>query len=193
MAEIVQQAIKGLLEAPAGLEGKHARYHLFHRVGPWVACFSHGLWAFVFALNGVAFMAYYNVVVTLLFAIYGYLWPRRQGPKWFIHLLYFGEIPLHALLGTLYAGLGAMFWLFPLVSAIVCLVTPQFSWARKSLISAALVACSFVIGVLAITSQPLVVLTQKTIFFLFVANTISVSSALVYYMGTNQHLVEVGE
>ena len=182
-----------MLWTPPGLEGKDARYYMFHRLGPWVACFSHGLWAMTFALNGVIVMAYYNIAVTLLFAVYGYLWPRRQGPMWYVHLLYFGEIPLHALLGTLYAGHGAMFWLFPLVPAIVCLVTPQFSWALKTSICTALVACAVLVGVLAITFQPWVTMPELSIVFLFVVNTISVSSAFIFYLGINQHLVETAE
>ena len=193
MSDLIQRAIGLMLWTPPEMEDKEARYYSFHRLGPWVASFSHGLWAVIFALNGVAVMAYYNIAVTLLFAAYGYLWPRRQGPMWYIHLLYFAEIPLHALLGTLHAGLEAMFWLFPLVSAIVCLVTPQFSWVRKTLICSALLACAISIGVLAILSQPWVVMSDASVIFLFVLNTISVSSALVFYLGLNQHLVETAE
>ncbi|WP_433989342.1 hypothetical protein SuNHUV7_38720 (plasmid) [Pseudoseohaeicola sp. NH-UV-7] len=193
MFDLIQRTIDLVLWTPPGIDGKEARYYMFHRLGPWVASFSHGLWAITFALNGVTVMANYNIAVTLLFAVYGFLWPRRQGPMWYIHFLYFGEIPLHALLGTLYAGVGAMFWLFPLVSAIVCLVTPQFSWARKTLICSGLVAYAVLVGVLEITSQPWVIMPDASIIFLFVLNTISVSSALVFYLGLNQYLVETAE
>ncbi|MEO9574717.1 MAG: adenylate/guanylate cyclase domain-containing protein [Lentilitoribacter sp.] len=193
MSDVIQRTIDLILWTPPGMEGTDARYYMFHRLGPWVAGFTHGLWAITFALNGVTVMAYYNIAVTLLFVLYGYLWPRRQGPMWYILLLYFGEIPLHALLGTLHAGVGAMFWLFPLVPAIVCLVTPQFSWVRKTLICSALVACAISIGVVAITSQPWVIMPEMSVIFLFVVNTISVSSAFILYLGINQHLVETAE
>ncbi|MEX0338883.1 MAG: adenylate/guanylate cyclase domain-containing protein [Arenibacterium sp.] len=193
MPDPLQRIIRLMLWTPPELEGKEARYFMFHRLGPWVACFSHGLWAYTFALNGVTFMAYYNGAVTLMFALYGYLWPRRKCPVWYIHLLYFGEIPLHALLGTLYAGTEAMFWLFPLVPAIVCLVTPQFSWGLKTVICTSLTVCAVAIGILAIGAQPWVLMPEVAIMFLFVVNTISVSSAFVFYLGVNQFLVETAE
>ena len=193
MPELIQRLVDLLFWSPPGTEAKEARYFSFHRLGPWVACFSHGLWAIVFAANGVTFLAYYNVIVTLLFAFYGYLWFRNRAPNWFVHLLYFGEIPLHALLGTLYTGLPTMFLLFPLVSAVVCFINPHFSWRRKTLICTALVTCTVLIGVLAIISQPWVEISQASVVLLFVANTISVSVALVFYLGINQYLVESAE
>ena len=193
MPDIIQRIVDLLFWAPEGMEAREARYLSFHRLSPWVACFSHGLWAMVFALNGVTFMAYYNVVVTLMFAFYGYLWFRLRAPNWYIHLLFFGEIPLHALLGTLYTGLPTMFWLFPLISAVVCFINPQFSWARKTLICTALVTWSVIIGLLALAFQPWVEISQASIVMLFVANTISVSVALVFYLGINQYLVESAE
>lgn len=193
MSNLIRRTIDLMLWTPPGMEGKEARYYMFHRLGPWVAGFTHALWAITFAVNGVTVMAYYNIAVTLMFAVYGYLWPLRQGPMWYIHLLYFVEIPLHALLGTLFTGGAAMFWLFPLVPATACLVTPQFSWARKTAICTALTVCAISFGVLAIISQPWVIMPEAAIVFLFIINTTSVCSALVFYLGINQHLVEVAE
>ena len=182
-----------MLSTPAGMTGKNARYYIFHRLGPWVACFSHGSWIIVFALNDLMFMAYYNVVVTALFVLYGILWTRMMGPMWFIHLLYFIEIPLHALLGTLYTGPVTMFWMFALVPAIIGLITPQFSWALKATICFVLLAFACALGAWAITNPAWAQVSNGWTIFLFVTNTISVSMAFVFYLGVNQFLVESAE
>ncbi len=193
MLHLMQNLLHFLVWVPEGLKGKHARYYMFHRAGAWVACFSHGSWIVVFALNDVWFMAYYNMVVTALFAIYGVLWHRVQGPMWFIHFLYFIEIPLHALLGTLYTGFATMFWMFSMIPALVCLLTPQFSWHLKISICAGLVALSCALGVWAILGAPWASFSTAWVVYLFVTNTISITIAFVVYLGMNQHLVEVAE
>jgi len=182
-----------LLWTPKGHTGKFARYYNFHSIGAWVACFSHASWIIVFALNENWFMAYYNAVVTVMFATYAFLWHRRQGPMWFIHFLYFVEVPIHALLGTLYTGFTTMFWMFSLLPSLVCLLTPHFSWPRKTAICAALLIYTCGIGVWAILLSPWSPVSQGWVIYLFISNTISISIAFVVYLGINQHLVETAE
>ena len=193
MSKLSSGFIESLLWIPPDLTRQSSRYYLFNRIAAWVACLSHGSWVVVFALNNLTLMAYYNVVVTALFALFGFLWYRSQCPKWFTYILFFGEIPMHALLGTLYTGLGTMFWMFGTIPAIACLLTPQFSWPKKVAVCLGLVVFSCATGVWAIFAGPWNALSQGWVVYLFVTNTLSISSAFVLYLGLNQYLVEIAE
>lgn len=190
---MLEFAIRLLTSVPDGLRGEDARQYLFFKNGNWLAAVSHASWIVVFALNGVAFMAWYNVFVSALFAAGGLAWLRYAGPMWFMIVLWLIEVPLHAFLGTLFSGLETLFWIVPLTSAVACLLMSQFSWQTRAIVSGLMTATSGMCGTFAFFISPLSPLSDGSVLYLFVTNFVGVLSAIVVYLGINQYLVKTAE
>jgi class 3 adenylate cyclase len=193
MADPLRKLADFLLYVPDTLTGEDARQYMFFRIGAWVATATHASWVIVFALNGVALVAWYNVVVTALFAFSGHTWRDRRGPMWFMLTLYLIEIPLHGFLGTLFTGLETMFWLMGFIATIPCLIAPQLSWRTKFVLSGVITAFCCACAVFALSLQPLTPFPVAWVVYLLVSNVLSVSSAFVLYLGLNQYSVLIAE
>jgi adenylate cyclase len=191
--DIRERAARLFLSVPDGLTGEDARQYMFLKIGSWLAAACHASWVVVFALNGVPFMAWYNVFVSVLFAASGIAWLRYAGPMWYVLGLWLIEVPLHALLGTLFTGLETLFWLVPLTSAVLCLIISQFSWQKRAILSGLMTAISGVCGMLTLFVSPLVPLSDGSTLYLFVTNFIGILASIVMYLGINQYLVKTAE
>lgn len=193
MFGLMQRITTFFLEPPKDLTNEYARQYIFFRTGAVVASLTHATWALVFALNGNAFMAWYNLCVTGLFAYSGWAWLRWRGPMWLMLGANIAEISFHGLLATIVTGNATLFWLMALIPNIVVFLVPQWSWLRKSVLAGliTLLCCGY--GVMGFFVAPLDPLPFEWTVFLFAFNFCSVASAFVLYLGMNQYLVLVAE
>lgn len=189
---MLKSLIKFLLSVPEGLTSEYARQHIYFKIGYPNAAIVHFIYAVVFAANGTVFLAWYNIVASGIFALGALIWPRFRNPLWLLVPLWFIEIPTHALLGTLMTGVGTLFWIVPVVSVIVCLITPQFSWPTRIILAAALTVWVGVLSSLGFVVQPMATLSTASLVVLFLCNFF-VLVALIFYVGAAQHLVQIAE
>ncbi|MCA0928807.1 adenylate/guanylate cyclase domain-containing protein [Ruegeria profundi] len=181
-----------LLKVPDGLSSEQERLHVFFRFGYANAAIVHLLYSVVFALNGVTWLAWYNVAVTALFVLGAVIWSRLANPLWLFVTLWIIEIPLHALLGTLATGVMTMFWIVPITTAILSLITPSFSWLTRTVLaccSTIYVGFLFSLGFMMQPSTPLTT-ASEIVLFLF---NYAILGAMVFYVGAAQHLVQIAE
>lgn len=181
-----------LLKVPDGASSEHARQHVFFKVGYPTAAVVHLLYSAIFALNGVTLLAWYNIVVTGMFALGTGIWPRFRNPLWLFIPLWIVEIPLHALLGTLATGVQTMFWIVPISSAVLSLIIPSFSWLTRIVLAATLTVYVGVLFSFGFVVQPETTLKTSSEVALFLCNYI-VLAAVIFYVGAAQRLVQIAE
>jgi class 3 adenylate cyclase len=181
-----------LLKVPDGLSSEHARQHVFFRFGYANGAVVHFLYSLVFFLNSVTWLAWYNLAVTVLFALGALVWSRISNPLWLFVPLWIIEIPLHALLGTLATGVMTMFWIVPITTAVLSLIIPSFSWpTRIALASCSTIYVGFLFS-LGFMIQPDTPLTTSSEIVLFLFNY-AILGAMIFYVGAAQLLVQIAE
>ena len=190
--EALNALIRYLLSVPDGLTGEYARQYVFFRIGYPNAAVVHLIYAVIFAMNGVAFLAWYNLVVTALFALGARYWSRIPDPLWLFVLLWLIEIPFHALMGTLMAGTHTLFWIVPAASAIASLIIPRFSWPVRIVLAATLTVYSGFVCSLGLFIPPAASLTQSSQLLLLLCN-FGVLAALIFFVGAAQRIVQIAE
>lgn len=184
--------IRYLLSVPDGLTGEYARQHIFFKVGYPNATVVHVIYAVIFAMNGVTVLAWYNFVVSALFALGAKYWSKILNPLWLFMPLWLIEIPFHALLGTLMTGVHTLFWIVPAASAIASLIMPQFSWPMRIILASTLTVYSGVVFSLGLFIPPTASLTKTAEILLFLCN-FGVLAALIFYVGAAQRIVQLAE
>ena len=193
MLALLNRIAKALLATSSGTNGEAARFEIAWRVGNPLAATSHAIWSVIFFLNGLTFMGWYNVLVALLFFASTFYKGRTGFHLWILILLWWVEVPLHALLGTLHTGLTTLFWLFPVASAMISLVVHEWSWPRRSAIAAAMLGITLAICLTAFFVEPLSQITLASRITLFAQNFLSALGGVTLYLGMNQFLVVVTE
>ena len=187
------QLFQKLVAVPEDLKGEEAREYAFFKIGYVVAIISHFSWALTFYLNGLWSMAVYNLVVTGLFAIGAYIWRLERFPRGLIISLWLIAIPLHAVLGTLFAGFETLFWAAPLISAIVVLTSPKFSWSSSVIVSVVAVIAACTLGLVTYFVAPIHPLSVGSNLYLFATNFIGIFGALTMFVGLNQFIAHTAE
>ena len=188
----MQAILRFLLTVPDGLSSAEGRQYVFYRIGYPNAAFVHLVYAIVFALNGISGLAWYNIVVSVLFAAGGFIWTRLSNPLLLFVPLWLIEIPFHALVGTLMTGSQTLFWMVPAASAVAALITPQFSWPVRAILGTLLTVYTGAVCALGFFFTPIAPLTQASELILFGCN-IAILAALISYVGFAQRLVEIAE
>jgi class 3 adenylate cyclase len=181
-----------LLAVPDGLSSEEARQYIFFKIGYPNGASIHLLYCIIFAMNGVAFLAWYNLVVTGLFTLGALTWSRFRNPLWLFVLLWIIEIPLHALLGTLATGIQTMFWIVPISSAVLSLIIPSFSWPVRIVLASILTIYVGFLFSLDFITEPASPLTTSSEVALFLSNYV-VLGAIIMYVGSAQRLVQIAE
>ncbi|MEP1209243.1 MAG: adenylate/guanylate cyclase domain-containing protein [Rhizobiaceae bacterium] len=185
--------IRRVLAVPDRLESEEAREYAFFKVAYPVAVLSHISWAFIFWFNDLQEMFYYNLAVSALFLIGGFIWARSRLAILLIVVLWLIEIPFHALLGTYYGGFTTLFWTAPLVSAITCLITPKFSWKLRSMLAFLAVLAAGGLGLATFYMPPVHPLTASSNIYLFTSNFVGILGSLTLFLGINQFIAKEAE
>lgn len=181
-----------VLNTPDGLNNEQAREYLFFKIGYPNAAGAHILYAVVFALNDVTWLAWYNVIVAIAFGLAAAVRHKFMNPLWLFVPLWLVEIPFHALLGTLTTGVLTMFWFVPIASAVPCLLITSFSWQAKALLASSLTIYSGVLLSLGFFLQPSTPLPTPAAVVLFLCN-FQILAAMIFYIAVVQRVVQVAE
>ena len=193
MLAFLNKQIQTLLKTPPHLTNEEARFYLFGVIGYRFGAVVHTLFALSFWMNGQDFLAAYNAVVAVLFAIGHHVWIRQSAPIWLSITLFCIEVPFHASMATLVTGVANNFWLFGLFPVIVWLVTPDIRRIWRYVFSTTTAVA--VIGVAAATLYfgPVSPLPLNWMVFFFVLNTGTVISGVGSYMAVYELVVTATE
>ena len=181
-----------IIKTPDGLSNEYARQHLFFKIGYPNAAGVHLFYTIIFSLNGATWLAWYNILVSGLFAICALNWHRLSNPMWAFVPLWLIEIPFHAFLGTWATGVLTMFWVVPIASAVPCLIMPSLSWRTRIILACLLTIYAGALFSLGFFIEPAAPLPIAPAVALFLCN-FQILGALIFYVGAAQRVVEIAE
>ncbi|MGI9479804.1 MAG: adenylate/guanylate cyclase domain-containing protein [Hyphomicrobiaceae bacterium] len=167
-----QHFLNWINRAPEGADTALRRGYALARVGFPIGLLSHGAFIFLFWYLDQPVMALFNVfsVVLISWGVWS-AWTLRDI-KLPTMLTLLGEIPLHAVLATLYMGPAPFFLAFLLFPICLMPLLPYFGAQARLAQSMACVFVFVVAGTVAIGMEPLRPLSPSWNVFFFVFNAI---------------------
>lgn len=139
---------------PTGLTKAEERYHTTFKFGLTVGTIAHIGFLILFTVLEYTTLALYNIFSVAAFA-YG-TWRMLQGDlKIPIYLSLLIEVPLHALLATIYFGFDAGFWLLTFISVTGLLIWPHPTRATRLVICLATATFTAILAVWAVGRAPI--------------------------------------
>ena len=189
----VPRIIRFFITAPESYSAQRAREFIFFNIAYWVGALSHTSWAVLFALNGIGFMAWYNLVVSLVFLGAALSWRKFGNPGWIFIPLFVIEVPFHGMIGTVLCGITTLFWTVPLAAATGCLINTNYWWKTRVQLTVLMCFLSLIAGIGGLVYGAIAPLSQLSVAYLFVTNFIGILCAVILYLGLNQYVVLVTE
>jgi adenylate cyclase len=135
-----------LINPPAGFQPDYVRFYVLGQIGYSLGLVTHIGYFFLFWFLDLGILAAFNI---LSIAIYSFaVWQHNKGNmKWPFYLGIIVEMPVHAVLATVYLGLLSGYWLHIFV-AITIILLAAFMSRKIRLISVLLL--TIVMSILAI-------------------------------------------
>jgi len=167
-----------LTQSPAGFSPEYARFYFVARLTYPFGLIGHAGFILIFWSLDLVVLAIFNVfsVVVFMFAVIqsnrGYM--RLPGV-----LTMLVEVPIHAILATIYTGAATGFWIYLLLSTVFVLLLPFFSRRLRLSLSAGLIFVLLVIASFAIVGEPIKHIANEWVLFLFINNMLIFGAALV--------------
>ncbi len=179
-----QQFLNWINRAPEGADTTLKRGYALARVGFPIGLSSHGAFIFLFWYLDQPTMALFNIfsVALISWGVWS-AWTLRDIRLPTI-LTLLGEIPLHAILATLYMGSAPFFLAFLLFPIGLMPLLPYFSPRNRFALSMACTVVFVVAGAIAIGTEPLRPLPQIWNVFFFIFNAVPT----VAFVGINAAL-----
>ena len=100
-----------MTKSPAGLRPDFVRFYILGRIAYPLGFLGHAGFLGMFWLLDLKVLAAFNIISIAIFLLA--IWAHNRGEMlWPVILTLFFEIPVHAVLATVYIGLGSAFWIF---------------------------------------------------------------------------------
>ena len=172
MDSVPQRILSWINRAPEEADTALKRGYALARVGFPIGLFSHTAFIFLFWYLDQPIMALFNIcsVALITWGVWSAWTLRDIKLPTFLTLL--GEIPLHAVLATLYMGLAPFFLAFLLFPIALMPLLPYYRPRTRLALSMACVVVFVVAGAMAIGTEPLRPLPQLWNIFFFVFNAV---------------------
>lgn len=167
-----------LMRSPDGLRPAQARFLVVARLGYPLGALGHLGYALMFWYLDLTVLAVFNIFSTVLFASAVVL-TNRGNLRLPIALTILGEIPIHAILATIYIGPAAGFWIYFFSSGLVVLLIPFYSRRLRLALNAVLVLALIVLAIFTIGVEPLQPIAHEWVVFLFISNVLLFAAGLV--------------
>lgn len=137
-----------LLKKPEGLNKEEQRFFIAFKFALPLGIIFHAAFLILFGALGYTELALYNIFSVAAFCI-GYWRLFKNDLATVTYLCILIEVPLHAVLATLYFGFSAGFWLLIFISVATMTICPLFSRPVRFALSIAITALLGVVGVYA--------------------------------------------
>ncbi len=167
-----------MTKSPAGLRPDFVRFYILGRIAYPLGFLGHAGFLGMFWLLDLKVLAAFNIISIAIFLLA--IWAHNRGEMlWPVILTLFFEIPVHAVLATVYIGLGSAFWIFFFTNIVVLLLVP---FVPRSVRITACIGFSFTLAALAIFSfsiGPLQPIASEWVIFFFAFNIMFFASILI--------------
>lgn len=174
---------ESLKQSPAGLPQAHVRFYTLGRIAFSAGLVAHGGFVVMFWLLDLRPLAAFNLLSVALFAL-GY-WQHKKGHlTWPLFIIALFEVPVHAILATMYVGAFSAFWAHNIISMSIIVLDPLITRRSRYVLCSALTLVMIAIGVYAKLTDPLRTISTGTEIFFFANNIIVMLVIVVAVIAT---------
>jgi len=172
-----------LKQSPAGLPQAHLRFYIIARIAYPLGLVAHGGFVVMFWFLHLGPLVAFNLLSVAIFSFA--MWQHNKGNmKWPVYLTLLFEVPLHAILATLYVGAFSAFWALNLISMAIIVLVPFMTRRSRYFICLALALLILAIGVFAHMADPLRSISTNVEIFFFATNVIVLAFIVVVVIAT---------
>jgi len=175
---LLTRIVENLKQTPAGLPPDYVRAYIMGRFVYLLSFVTHLIFLVMFWFLNLNVLAVFNVLsVTLLF------WAgwqhNKANMKWPVVLTTLFEVPIHAILATLYLGFSSAFWMHILISMSIIVLVPFWTKKVRYSICLALSLIMVAIGTMSILIGPLQPISIGVEIYFFASNAIFLALIVV--------------
>lgn len=176
--ETGDRIMKNLLKSPDGFSREYARFYIAARLTYPFGVIGHAGFILIFRYLDLVVLAIFNVfsVAVFMFAV---IQSNRGNMRLPSVLTMLVEIPIHAILATIYTGAATGFWIYLFLSIIFVLLLPFFSRRLRLSLSAGLIFVLLVIASFVVGEEPIQLIANEWVLFLFINNMLIFATVLV--------------
>ncbi len=187
-AALSDRLIKFFNRYPDGLKSDYARFFVVSRFTFPIGVIGHAGFFFIFWYLDLTVLAVFNIFSVALFA-YASAQNRRGNMRLPAMLAMVGEIPVHAILATIYIGPATGFWLYFFLSTIWVLLVPFYSRRLRLSLSAVLILALVVLASFALGAEPIRPIAGAWVLFLFINNVLTFAAVMVALVSSYEFAV----
>jgi len=169
--------LDNLKQAPAGFSPDYVRFYITCRIAYPLGIIGHMVFLTMFWLMDLKVLAAFNLLSVAVFSFAA--WQHNKGNmKWPSLLAILIEIPVHAVLATLFVGTFSAFWILIMVPISVVLLAPFFTRRLRNFLCLTLAFIMIAIGVFGRLTEPLQTISAEVEIFFFANNVIILTIVL---------------
>jgi len=184
--------VEYLTQSPAGFSPEYVRFHILLRIAYPLGVLGHAGFLVMFWFLDLKVLAAFNVLSVAIFSFA--IWQQSKGNiKSPMFLTLFFEVPVHAVLATLYLGAFSAFWLHLLISTSVILLVPFLTRGFRYI--SCMVLSLIIVGIVSYSklTTPLQPISTEVEVFFFVSNVIVLVSVITAVIASYDLAVQRAE
>ncbi|WP_373088293.1 adenylate/guanylate cyclase domain-containing protein [Sneathiella sp.] len=189
----VKILLQRIVKPPEGVSKDTAHILAVAKIGFPIALVDHFIFLVIFWHLNVSVMMYFNMASVVLWAVgIWFLYARNVVRATFIPLVLI-EIPAHALLATVYFGLGPAFYSYLLISIAITYLATFFERQTRIMVSLCYMALIVLLGLFVYAADPLHELPENWQTFFFIFNTVGAAAVVAIVVGLYEWIATAAE
>lgn len=173
-----ERIMKFLMEYPDGFRPDYARFFIVARLTYPIGALGHAGFIAIFWYLDLKALAIFNILSVALF-VFAVVQNNRGNLRLPAMLTMLAEVPIHAILATIYIGPASGFWIYFIVSVVFVLLFPFYGRRVRLWLSAVLILALIVLSSVTIGKGPIHPIANEWIIFLFINNVLIFASVVV--------------
>ncbi len=189
----IENILARILSTPENVNSGTARFIRIVKIGSPIGLAIHIIYLMVFWKLDLMVLAYFNAASVFLRAAGVWLVYVHQNIQMPFVVLVLIEIPLHAILATVYLGMEPAFYFYLLSTVTLTLVNSFFERRLRIIISGFYVLMFVALGAVTVVTEPLHQLTENWQLFFFMFNATGVALVLPSFIGIYEWMATKAE
>lgn len=177
---------------PESHPGNQSRMLIAMRFGLPLGVASHAGFFLAFWALGFPILALFNIFSTIVFVI-GTLRVFKNDISWAIFVCILFEVPLHAILATLYLGFESGFWLLIFISVCCAVLSPTFPRFVRILLGLGITLLVGMAALAAISNGPIYIFSTELRAFFLLMNIVILALVVMVVIVSYDVAVERAE
>jgi class 3 adenylate cyclase len=189
----IENILARILSTPENVNSDTARFIRIVKIGSPIGLAIHIIYLMIFWKLDLMVLANFNAASVFLWASGIWLVYVHQNIQMPFVVLVLIEIPLHAILATVYLGMEPAFYFYLLSTVTLTLVNSFFERRLRIIISGFYVLMFVALGAVTVVTEPLHQLSENWQLFFFMFNATGIALLVSGYIGTYEWMATKAE